>query len=142
MHQFASHDENDADPLRKALAGLDLTTQQILAETVALLREHPLWAVWIPRGRRDWTAARPASSQPPGPDLPMFWIHAATSAQLADLMDAADTQLPANQVFDDLRQNFNLKLRAEAEAQGRNTRLSEPATHRACAARHPRARTL
>jgi hypothetical protein len=98
MHQSAPHDEDDADPAHKALPGLDPAMRQTLAETIALLREHPLWAVWIPRYSRDWIAARPASSQPPGPGLPMFWIHAATSAQLAELMDAADAQLPASRL--------------------------------------------
>lgn len=82
--------------MREALAGLDPATRRKLTETVVLLREHPLWAVWMPTGHhRDWIAARPASSRPPGPDLPMVWAHAATPAELANLMRAADAQLPA-----------------------------------------------
>jgi hypothetical protein len=95
MHHSTAQGPDDGAPIREMLAGLDPAMRQTFTETVALLREHPLWAVWMPAGHHDWTAARPASSRPPGPDLPMVWVHAATPTELADLMRAADTQLPA-----------------------------------------------
>lgn len=61
-------------------------------EAVALLAEHPSWAIWLPVGGRDWTAVRPASSRPPGPDLPLLWAQASTAAGLARKMRALDEQ--------------------------------------------------
>jgi hypothetical protein len=95
MHHSTPQGGNDEAILRETLAGLDPATRQTLIETAVLLREHPAWAIWMPAGRHDWTAARPASSRPPAPDLPMVWIHAATSADLANLMRGTDAQLPA-----------------------------------------------
>ena len=94
MHHSMAHGGDGEAAIHEALAGLDSATTRTLAETVILLRKHPSWAVWMPAGRRDWTATRPASSRSPGPDLPMVWAHAATSAELDNLMRAADAQLP------------------------------------------------
>jgi hypothetical protein len=64
-----------------------------LAEAVALLRNHPRWAIWLPVGSGDWAAIRPASSRPPSPELPTIWVHAATASELACLMRLADEQI-------------------------------------------------
>lgn len=95
MHYFMAHGGDGEAAIHEALAGPDPAMTRTLAEAVILLREHPSWAVWMPTGRRDWTAARPASSRSPGPDLPMIWVHAETSAELANRMHSADAQLPA-----------------------------------------------
>jgi hypothetical protein len=58
-----------------------------------LSRAFPAWAVWLPQGRRPWTALRPASARPPGPRLPLVWVQAATGAELAAQMRAADEQI-------------------------------------------------
>lgn len=63
------------------------------AELVALLAEHPSWAIWLPVGSRDWAAVRPASSRLPGPDLPLLWAQASTAAGLARKMRALDEQV-------------------------------------------------
>jgi hypothetical protein len=80
-------------PLPELLAGLDSEARQAIIQVVALYREFPAWAVWLPyRGRR-WAAVRPASARAPGPDLPMIWVHADTAAELAARMRSADAQL-------------------------------------------------
>lgn len=77
----------------ETLAGLDADVRQVIAEVIMLHREFPAWAVWLPAQRRSWTAVRPASARTPGPGLPMVWVHAATSADLADRMRVMDAQL-------------------------------------------------
>ena len=80
--------------LAAALAGLDAEARQGLAEVVALYREFPAWAVWLPHEGRPWTAVRLASSRAPGPDLPMIWVQGvATAAELAARMRSVDAQL-------------------------------------------------
>jgi hypothetical protein len=79
--------------LLEALAGLGAEATQAIGEVIALYGEFPAWAVWLPYQGRAWAAVRPASPRPPGPDLPMVWIHAATSVELADRMRAVDAQL-------------------------------------------------
>jgi hypothetical protein len=69
-----------------------------IAEVIGLHREFPAWAVWLPHDRRQWIAARPASSRAPGPDLPMIWAQATSATALADQMRAADAQLRAASV--------------------------------------------
>ena len=64
-----------------------------LVETAILIHDHPHWAVWVPRGQVGWTAARPASSRPPAPELPMLWISAGSASELARMMDSADGQI-------------------------------------------------
>jgi hypothetical protein len=97
--------ERDSDPagregehgispqLLGALAGLDAEASQVMAAVIGLYREFPAWAVWPPSAGRSWTAVRPASGRVPGPGLPMVWVHAATSAELADRMRGVDAQL-------------------------------------------------
>jgi hypothetical protein len=80
-------------PLLEALAGLDAGASQAIAEIIALYREFPVWAVWLPSAGRAWTAVRPASARPPEPELPMIWAHAPTAAELADRMRSVDAQL-------------------------------------------------
>jgi hypothetical protein len=79
--------------LPEALAGLDAEARSVISQVIVLHREFPAWAVWLPHGGRQWTAVRPASARAPGPDLPMIWVHAATSAELAERMRGVDAQL-------------------------------------------------
>jgi len=65
----------------------------LIAELTELLGEFPAWAVWLPWRGGCWTAVRPASSRGPGPDLPMVWLHAAATAELAADMRRVDAQL-------------------------------------------------
>ena len=67
--------------------------EEVLAEAVILLREHPQWAFWLPVSGGAWAAIRPASSRPPSPELPTIWVHADTASELANLMQAADEQV-------------------------------------------------
>jgi len=86
-------DDGIPPPLAEALAGLDAETSKDITQAIALYREFPAWAVWLPyRGRR-WTAVRPASARAPGPDLPMIWVHADTATELTERMQRADAQL-------------------------------------------------
>jgi hypothetical protein len=71
--------------------------RQIIIEVIALHQEFPAWAVWLPWRDGRWTAVRPASSRAPGPELPMVWLHAATSRELAEGMRRADAQLDGPQ---------------------------------------------
>jgi hypothetical protein len=71
----------------------DSNPEQNVAATVALHRDFPAWAIWLPVQEGEWTAIRPASARPPGPGLPMIWVHAATSVELAARMRAADLQV-------------------------------------------------
>jgi hypothetical protein len=77
----------------ETLAGMGSDARQVIAEVIVLHREFPAWAVWLPGQGRAWTAVRPASARAPGPDLPMIWVHAATSSELADRMQAMEAQL-------------------------------------------------
>ena len=87
-------DGREASPeLLAALAGLDPEALQVITEVIALHREFPAWAVWLPHRGRDWVAVRAASARVPGPDLPMVWVHAATPADLTGRMRAVDGQL-------------------------------------------------
>lgn len=66
----------------------------LAAEAAILLHEHPAWAVWLPHDDRgEWTAARAASSRPPGPAVPLLWLRAGSADELARMMRAADTAL-------------------------------------------------
>lgn len=51
-----------------------VTDALTLAEVVALYRDHPRWAVWLPAPGGGWAAVRPAGSHPPGPEVPMLWV--------------------------------------------------------------------
>lgn len=63
----------------------------IAVQLTALHLSFPAWGIWPPANGQ-WTAIRPASTRPPAPDLPMIWLQAATPAQLAAMMRAADQQ--------------------------------------------------
>jgi hypothetical protein len=80
-------------PLLGALAGLGPEDRHAISQVIALHREFPAWAVWLPHGGSPWTAVRPASARAPGPDLPMIWVHADTAAELAARLRGADAQL-------------------------------------------------
>ena len=80
-------------PLAEALAGLDAEARSAISQVIVLHREFPAWAVWLPRGGRPWAAVRPASARAPGPDLPMIWVQAGTTEELAARMRSADAQL-------------------------------------------------
>lgn len=79
--------------LRDVLEELGASDSQVLAEIVWLHLDHPLWAVWLPVDGRGWTAVRPAGSRPPGPEVPLLWVHATTAAQLDVRMHSADARL-------------------------------------------------
>jgi hypothetical protein len=66
---------------------------ETLAALAALYREHPRWAVWLPPPGGQWTAVRVAGSRPPSPDLPMLWVRAITSQELAHRMRRLDATL-------------------------------------------------
>lgn len=66
---------------------------QVLAEIVWLQLDHPLRAVWRSVEGRGWTAVRPAGSRPPGPEAPLLWVQATTTAQLDVRMHSADAGL-------------------------------------------------
>jgi hypothetical protein len=87
-------DKHGISPLLpKVLAGLDSAATQALIQVLALYREFPAWAVWLPRKGRQWAAVRPASARAPGPELPMIWVQAGTVEELAARMRDADAQL-------------------------------------------------
>ena len=44
----------------EALAGLDAETSQVIGQVIALYREFPAWAVWLPHGGRRWAAGHHA----------------------------------------------------------------------------------
>jgi hypothetical protein len=88
-----SDEDEISPPLAQALAGLDAEARQAVSQVIVLHREFPAWAVWLPHGGRQWAAVRPASARAPGPDLPMIWVHAAASAELAGRMRGVDAQL-------------------------------------------------
>jgi hypothetical protein len=79
--------------LLEAVEGLGPEAVRAVGEVVGLHREFPAWGIWLPAGSRPWTAVRLASGRCPGPGLPMVWVHAPTSAELADRMRRVDGQL-------------------------------------------------
>jgi len=89
----ASHDGGLISVLRDALEQLGAPHSRALAEIVWLHLDHPQWAVWLPVDGRDWTAVRSAGSRPPGPEMPLLWVHATTAAQLDVRMRSADSGL-------------------------------------------------
>jgi hypothetical protein len=91
MGHAGAHDETGS--LCELLHELDPSVARALTEVVALYRDHPLWAVWMPRTGRGWVAVRSASSRPPKPEQPMVWVQAPTAARLAGLMRAADAEI-------------------------------------------------
>ena len=86
-------DNNLASVVRNVLEQLGLTDALTLAEVVVLYRDHPRWAVWMPVAGGEWAAVRPAGSRPPGPEVPMLWVHAGTAADLRGRMSRADARL-------------------------------------------------
>jgi hypothetical protein len=89
----ASRDAGLASTLGGLLEGAGVPDARVIAEVVALYLDHPRWAVWLPPPGGGWAAARPAGSRPPGPEMPMVWVHASTAAELADRMRRVDAQL-------------------------------------------------
>ena len=79
--------------LLEALGELDAEASGAITQVIALYREFPAWAVWLPYRGRQWTAVRPASARAPAPEVPMIWVHAGTAAELAARMRGADAQL-------------------------------------------------
>jgi hypothetical protein len=76
-----------------AIEGLGLADPLTLAEVALLHRDHARWAVWVPAAGGEWAAVRPAGSRPPGPEVPMLWVCAATAAELGGRMSRADAGL-------------------------------------------------
>jgi hypothetical protein len=75
------------------LEQLGLADPLTLAEVALLHRDHPRWAVWVPGAGGEWAAVRPAGARPPGPEVPMLWVCAATAAELGGWMSRADAGL-------------------------------------------------
>lgn len=86
-------DNNLASVVRNVLEQHGLTDALTLAEVVVLYRDHPRWAIWMPVAGGEWAAVRPAGSRPPGPEVPMLWVHAGTAADLRGRMSRADARL-------------------------------------------------
>lgn len=80
--------------VRDVLEQLGFTDALTLAEVAVLHQGHPRWAVWVPAAGGEWAAARPAGSRPPGPEVPILWVRAATAAELGGRMSRADAGLP------------------------------------------------
>jgi hypothetical protein len=76
-----------------ALEEFGVTDALVLAEAVALYRDHPRWAMWLPPSGGGWAAVRPAGSRPPGPEVPMLWVHAGSADELGARMHQADSGL-------------------------------------------------
>jgi hypothetical protein len=94
MTDYADKDgTNSGDAERVGSAPVISKEEGDLPDAVALLRNHPQWAIWLPAGSGEWTAIRPASSRPPSPELPTIWVHADTASELARLMHTADEQI-------------------------------------------------
>jgi hypothetical protein len=83
---------SEVPSLGDVLSGMDTAAAQTAVDIVLLHRDFPAWAVWLPL-QGIWTATRPASSRPPGPELPMLWVRGESARQLADRMRATDGQL-------------------------------------------------
>ena len=88
-----SRDAGSASVAHGASGQSAATDAPAIAEAMALHRDHPRWAVWLPAEGKGWTALRPASSRPPGPEVPMLWVRAGTAAELAARMRQADAEL-------------------------------------------------
>ena len=86
-------DNGLASAVRAVLEQHGLTDALALAEVVVLYRDHPRWAIWMPVADGEWAAVRPAGSRPPGPEVPMLWVHAGTVADLGGRMSRADARL-------------------------------------------------
>jgi len=73
----ASHAADLVSMVGSVLEEFGVTEALTLAGTVALYRDHPRWAVWLPAPGGGQAAVRPADSRPPGPEVPMLWVQAA-----------------------------------------------------------------
>ena len=82
-----------ASVVRDVLEQHGVTDALTLAEVVVLYRDHPRWSIWMPVAGGEWAAVRPAGSRPPGPEVPMLWVHAGTAADLGGRMSRADERL-------------------------------------------------
>jgi hypothetical protein len=88
-----SRDPSLVSRARRLLETLGVPEALEIAEVVALYRDHPRWAVWLPAPGGQWAAARSASRHPPGPGMAMIWVEAETPALLGDRMRGVDAQL-------------------------------------------------
>jgi hypothetical protein len=89
----ASRETGLASRVGGLLEECGVTDALAIAEVVALYRDHPQWAVWLPVPGGQWGAARPAGSRPPGPEMPMVWVRADTVSELGGRMGQADSSL-------------------------------------------------
>jgi len=89
----ASRDVGLVSVVRGVLEQSGVTDALTLAEAVALYRDHPRWAVWLPAVGGGWAAVRPAGSRPPAPEVPMLWVHADSADELGARMRQADAGL-------------------------------------------------
>jgi hypothetical protein len=88
-----SRDAGLASRVRGLLEEFGVTDALAIAEVVALFRDHPQWALWLPGPGDAWVAARSAGSRPPGPEVPMIWVRAGTASELGGRMSQADVSL-------------------------------------------------
>jgi hypothetical protein len=89
----ASHDLGLVSAIHGVLEELGVTDALLLGEAVALCRDHPRWAVWLPAAGGGWAAVRPVGVRPPGPKIPMLWLDADTADELRARMQHADAGL-------------------------------------------------
>lgn len=83
-----------AEPSRSGGRAEEVMDAETLAVITILYQEHSRWAVWPPLSASgQWTAVRPAGSRPPGPEVPLLWVSAATAAGLGKRMRDADAAL-------------------------------------------------
>jgi hypothetical protein len=88
-----SRDADLGSVVRGVLEQFGLTDALAVAEAMALYRDHPQWAVWLPAPGSGWAAVRPAGARPPGPEVPMIWVHADSADELGARMRQADSGL-------------------------------------------------
>jgi hypothetical protein len=89
----ASRDVGLVFVIHSVLEELGVTDALALGEAVALCRDHPRWAVWLPTVGGRWAAVRPAGVLPPGPEVPTLWVDADTADELRARMQQADAGL-------------------------------------------------
>lgn len=73
-------------------AGPEAAADRLISEVVALYRDFPAWAVWLPV-QGVWTAVRSASDRPAGPGLQLLWTRANSARQLAIHMREANQEI-------------------------------------------------
>jgi hypothetical protein len=73
--------------------GIAPDDREAISQLIALHREFPAWAVWLPHRGGPWVATRMASSRAPCPGLPVVWVDGVSVTDLAGRMRSVDAQL-------------------------------------------------